>query len=127
MQVSFGDTNSVVGTKFDERDRPTSTCASNIRLLACNIPWEEETLIDQFFQGLCNDMKDLLFTFHEDPHLFERYTDYQQMLCFKLEQIYALVVETPQEVPRSSSIDAPTLMEIETTRHRGPLSDVEKQ
>ena len=43
-------------------DRPTSNYVANFRLLACDIPWEEEALMDQLWQGICNDVKDLLFT-----------------------------------------------------------------
>ena len=33
----------------------------------CDIPWDEAALMDQFRQGLQNDVKDLLLTFPEDP------------------------------------------------------------
>jgi hypothetical protein len=36
-------------------------------LSAYDIPWDEAALIDQFRQGLRNDVKDLLLIFNEDP------------------------------------------------------------
>ena len=48
-------------------DRPASAYAADFRLLACDIPWDEEALMDQFRQGLRHDVKDLLLIFHEDP------------------------------------------------------------
>jgi hypothetical protein len=86
-------------------------------------------LIDQFRQGLHNDVKDLLLRFNEDPkslpeaisqavrcdnRLFERRSERQQTLRFRSEQTYASVVATPQ-VSRPNSMDGPTPMEIETT------------
>ena len=103
---------------------------------------DEAALIDQFRQGLCNDVKDLLLTFHEDPkslteaisravrcdnRLFERRSEHQQMLRCQPEQMYASVVATPPQVSKLVTRDGPTPMEIETTQSRGPLSDAEKQ
>ena len=94
--------------------------------------------MDQFRQGLRNDVKNLLLTFPEDPKslteaisravrcdncLFER----QQMLRRQPEQTYAFVVATPPQVYRPITRDGPTPMEIESTQCRGPLSDAEKQ
>ena len=72
FQACFGDTDSVRTTinkirRLWQGDRPFSTYTAYFRLLACDIPWDEEALMDPFRQGLCNDVKDLLFTFHEDP------------------------------------------------------------
>ena len=98
--------------------------------------------MDQFRQGLRNDVKDLLLTFPEDPmslteaisravwcdnRLFERRSERQQMLWRQPEQTYAFVVATPPQVSRPITRDDQTLMEIESTQHRGPLSDAEKQ
>ena len=47
--------------------RPASPYVADFCLLACDIPWVGAVLMDQFCQGLCNDVKDLLLTFHEDP------------------------------------------------------------
>jgi hypothetical protein len=146
-QTSFGDTNSARTTinkirRLRQGDRPASTYAADFRLLACDIPWDAEVLMDQFRQGLRSDVKDLLLTFHEDPkslteaisrvvrcdnRLFERRSERQQTFRFRPEQTYASVVSTPTPVPRPSSMDCPTPMEIETTRRRGPLLDAEKQ
>ena len=98
--------------------------------------------MDQFRQGLRNDVKDLLLTFPEDPMslteaitravrcdncLFERRSERQQLLRRQPEQIYASVVATPPQVSRPITRDGPTPMEIESTQRRGPLSDAEKQ
>jgi hypothetical protein len=148
FQASFGDTDSARTAinkirRLRQGDRPASTYAADFRLLACDIPWDEEALMDQFRQGLRSDVKDLLLTFHEDPkslteaisravrcdnRLFERRSERQQTFRFRPEQTYASVVATPTQVPRPSSMDCPTPMEIDsTTRRRGPLSDAEKQ
>ena len=50
-----------------QEDRPASAYTADFRLLASDIPWDEQALMDQFRQGLRNDVKDLLLTFHEDP------------------------------------------------------------
>ena len=96
----------------------------------------------QLRQGLRNDVKDLLFTFHDDPKfltgaispdvrcdnlLFERHSECQQMLCFRPAETYASVVATLPQVSNPSLVEGPTPMEIETTRRREPLSDAEKQ
>ena len=71
FQASFGDTDSTRTAinkirRLRQGDRPVSAYAADFRLLACDIPWDEATLMDQFRQGLRNDVKDLLLTFHED-------------------------------------------------------------
>ena len=53
--------------RLREGDCPASAYTADFRLLACDIPWDEEALIYQFCQGLRNDVKDLLLTFHDDP------------------------------------------------------------
>ena len=72
FQASFGDTDSTRTTinkirRLRQGDRPASAYAADFRLLACDIPWDEAALMDQFRQGLRNDVKDLLLTFPEDP------------------------------------------------------------
>ena len=72
FQACFGDTDSMRTTinkirRLRQGDRPASAYAADFRLLACDIPWDEEALMDQFRHGLRNDVKDLLLTFHEDP------------------------------------------------------------
>ena len=89
--------------------------------------------MDQFRQGLRNDVKDLLLTFHEDPkslmeaisrvvrcdnRLFERRFERQQMLRRQPEQSYASVVATPPQISRPITRDDPTPMEIESTQRR---------
>ena len=72
FKASFGDSDSARTAinkirRLRQGDRPASAYAADFRLLACDIPWDEEALMDQFRQGLRNDVKDLLLTFHEDP------------------------------------------------------------
>ena len=72
FQANFGDTDSMRTAvnkirRLRQGDRPASAYAADFRLLACDIPWDEEALMDQFRQGLRNDVKDLLLTFHDDP------------------------------------------------------------
>ena len=69
FQAKFGDKDSVRTAikklrRLHQGDRPTSAYASDIHLLACDIPWDEEALMDQFHFGLRKDVKDLLLTFH---------------------------------------------------------------
>ena len=47
--------------------QPTLTYATNFRLIARDIPWDEHALMEQFRFGLRSDVKDLLLTFPEDP------------------------------------------------------------
>jgi hypothetical protein len=72
FQACFGDTDSVRTAinkirRSPQGDRSASTYATDFRLLACDIPWDKQALIDQFHQGQRNHVKDLLLTFHEDP------------------------------------------------------------
>jgi hypothetical protein len=72
FQANFSDTNSVRTAinkirRLRQGDRRTSVYAADFRLLACDIPWDEATLMDLFRYGLRNDVKDLLLTFHEEP------------------------------------------------------------
>ena len=53
--------------RLRQGDRPALAYAGDFYLLACDIPWDEAALMDQFHQGLCNDVKDLFLTFHKDP------------------------------------------------------------
>ena len=100
--------------------------------------------MEQFRYGLRNDVKDLLLTFPEEPkslteaisravrcdnRLFERCSEHQfQMPRTRLEPTYASVVAKPfpRESYNASPANTPTLMEIDTTRRRGPLSEEEK-
>ena len=151
FQACFGDTDSMRTTinkirRIRQGDRPASAYAADFRLLACDIPWDEEALMDQFRQGLRNDVKDLLLTFHEDPkslteaisravrcdnRLFERRSERQQWPRPRSEQTYASVTSLPtsntMHVPISTPISGPTPMEIDSTRRRGPLTETEKQ
>ena len=102
--------------------------------------------MDQFRQGLRNDVKDILLTFHEDPksltkaisramrcdnRLFERRSKCQHFSITRVEPTYASVVANPS----SSSIQplntfqasGTTPMEIDMTLLCGTLSEAEKQ
>ena len=132
--------------RLRQGDRPASAYAADFRLLASDIPWDEQALMDQFRQGLRNDVKDLLLTFHEDPkslteaisravrcdnRLFERRSERQQFSRTRVEPTYASVVANPSSSPiqplNTFQASGPTPMEIDTARRRGPLSEAEKQ
>ena len=53
--------------RLRQGDNPASIYAPDFHLLACDIPWDEAMLMDQFHQGQHNDVKDLLLTFNDDP------------------------------------------------------------
>ena len=151
FQANFGDTDSVRTTinkirRLRQGDRPASAYVADFRLLACDIPWDEEALMDQFRYGLRNDVKDLLLTFHEDPRslteavsravrcdnrLFERRSERQLMSRPRMDQTYASVVaSTPTNTTQTSHMipsGGPSPMEIDVKRRRGPLSKAEKQ
>ena len=72
FQASFGDTDNTMTTinkirRLRQRDRPALAYTTDFRLLACDIPWDGAALMDQFCQGLRNDVKDLLLTFLGNP------------------------------------------------------------
>ena len=93
--------------------------------------------MDQFCQGLCNDVKDLLLTFHEDPkslmeaislvvrcdnRLFEQRSEHPQMLRRQPKQTYASIVTTPSQVPVGDKAvntnDHTTLYDVEEPAYR---------
>jgi hypothetical protein len=100
FQASFSDTYSVRTSinkiqRLCQGDRPALAYTTDFRLLACDIPWDEATLMDLFRYGLRHDVKNLLLTFHEEPksltkaisrvvrcdnRLFERRSKRQQFL-----------------------------------------------
>ena len=72
FQANFGNTDRIRTAvnkirRLREGDCPASAYVADFRLLACDIPWDKEALIYQFGQGLRNDVKDLLLTFHTTP------------------------------------------------------------
>ena len=102
--------------------------------------------MDHFQQGLRNDVKDLLLTFHEDPkslteaisravrcdnRLFERRSERQQFSRTRVEPTYASIVanrsQSYSQPLNSFQGNGPTPMEIDAARRRGPLSEAEKQ
>ena len=126
-------------------DQPASTYAANFRLIASDIPWDEQALMEQFRSGLRSDVKDLLLTFPEDPRslteaisraircdnrLFERRCERQQQITrSRFTPTYASVMtqSSPRQTCSPVPMDSPTPMEIDMTQRRGPLSDEEKQ
>ena len=69
----FGDTNSVRITInkihcLRQRDQPNLAYGAYFCLLASDIPWDDQVVVDQFRFGLHNDVNDLLLTFPEDPN-----------------------------------------------------------
>ena len=159
FKACFGDTDSVRTAinkirTLRQGDQPASTYAANFRLIASDIPWDEQALMEQFRSGLRGDVKDLLLTFPEDPkslteaisraircdnRLFERRSERQQQQTrSRFTPTYASVtaqssrqqyspVPTPRQARSPTPMDRPTPMEIDMTRRRGPLSDEEKQ
>ena len=72
FQANFGDTDSVRTAinkirRLRQGDRLASAYTADFRLLACDIPWDEEALMDQFRHALQNDVNDLLLIFYEYP------------------------------------------------------------
>ena len=47
-------------------DRLVLAYIADFHLLASDIPWDDQTLMEQFHFGLHNDVKDLLLTFPEE-------------------------------------------------------------
>ena len=150
FKACFGDTDSIRTTinkirRLRQGDRPASAYAADFRLLASDIPWDDQALMEQFRYGLRNDVKDLLLTFPEEPkslteaisravrcdnRLFEWRSERQfQMPRARSEPTYASVVAKPfpRESYNAPPVSTPTPMEIDTTRRRGPLSEEEKQ
>ena len=156
FKVCFGDTD---GARINQQDsyttssdQPTLTYAANFCLIASDIPWDEQALMDQFCFGLRSDVKDLLLTFPKDPRslieaisqaircdnrLFERRCERQQQIIrLRFTPTYALhscprQTYSPTPILRQTCspipMDNPTPMEINMTQRRGPLTDKEKQ
>jgi hypothetical protein len=150
FKACFGDTDSIRTAinkvrRLRQGERPASAYAADFRLLAADIPWDDQALMEQFRFGLRNDVKDLLLTFPEEPkslteaisravrcdnRLFERRSERQfQLPRTRSEPTYASIVAKPfpRESFNTSPTNTPTPMEIDTTRRRGPLSAEEKQ
>ena len=160
FKACFGDTDGARTTinkirTLRQGDQPASTYAANFRLIASDIPWDEQALMEQFRSGLRSDVKDLLLTFPEDPkslteaisraircdnRLFERRCERQQQITrSRYTPTYASVTAqssprqtynpapTPRQTRSPAPMDRPTPMEIDMTQRRGPLSEEEKQ
>ena len=148
FKACFGDTNNIRTAinkiwRLRQGDHPASAYAADFRLLAADIPWDDQALMEQFRYGLRNGVKDLLLTFPEEPkslteaisravrcdnRLFERRSErHLQMPRARSEPTYASVVARPfpRESYNAPPANTPTPMEIDTTRRRGPLSEEE--
>ena len=53
--------------RLRQDDCPASTFTADFRLLASDIPWDDQALMEQFRYVLHNDVKELLLTFPEEP------------------------------------------------------------
>ena len=72
ITVFFGDVDSVRTAinqirRLRQGDRPTSTYATDFRLISYDIPWNDQALIDQFRFGLHSDVNDLILILPKDP------------------------------------------------------------
>ena len=72
FKACFGDTDNIRTTinkirRLRQGDRPASAYAADFRLLASDIPQDDQALIEQFRYGLHNDVEDLLLPFPEEP------------------------------------------------------------
>ena len=72
FKACFGDTDGARTTinkicTLRQGDQPASTYVANFRLIASDIPLDEQALMEQFRSSLRSDVKDLLLTFPEDP------------------------------------------------------------
>lgn len=79
FEATFGDTEKARTAatkirKLRQGTRPAATYASEFRLLACDVPWGEAALIDQFRHGLQDAVKDLLLMMKEPEDLNEAIT-----------------------------------------------------
>ena len=77
FKACFGDTDSVRTTinkirRLRQWDRPASAYAADFRLLASDMPWDEQELTEKLGYGLHNGVKDLLLTFRRIPNHLQR-------------------------------------------------------
>lgn len=71
FKACFGDTDSVRLAinkirQLRQGNRPASQYAAEFRLLACDIPWDEQALMEEFHRHLRDDVKDLMIA-QPDP------------------------------------------------------------
>ena len=67
FKACFGDTDGARTTinkirTLRQGDQPASTYAANFRLIASDIPWDEQALMEQFCSGLRSDVDRIRFT-----------------------------------------------------------------
>ena len=72
FKACFEDTDSIrkeinKTRRLCQGDHPTSAYATDFCLLTTDIPWDDQTLMEQFRYGLRSDVKELLLTFPEEP------------------------------------------------------------
>lgn len=117
--------------------RSTSIYASDFRQLACDINWDEEALISQFYWGLRDDVKDLLLTLPDPQTLNEAIS--QAVKCdnrlFQRRQDQRSWISSRQDTTRhASTMSASSMnshsdiedMQIDAVRFK-PLTPEEKK
>lgn len=121
--------------KLTQGSKPASTYAAEFCQLACDIPWDDAALMEQFRWGLRNDVKDLLLTMEDPRSLSEAIS--QAIRCDN--QLFERRAERRLQGFQSSSSMSPVLpnqhqaqtgpepMQIDAFQCRGPLTEEEKQ
>jgi hypothetical protein len=113
--------------------RSVSVYASEYRQLAVDINWDEQALMDQFYRGLRDDVKDLLLNFPDpctldetisqavkcDNRLFQRYQD-RRSSSFPRQSERAAIAKN------HNSYEGVEDMQIDATRFK-PLTPEEKK
>lgn len=113
--------------------RSVSVYASEYRQLAVDINWGEQALMDQFYRGLRDDVKDLLLNFPDpctldeaisqavkcDNRLFQRYQD-RRSSSFSRQSERSVMTKT------HNSYQGVEDMQIDATRFK-PLTPEEKK
>jgi hypothetical protein len=121
---------------IQRRSCPASVYASDFRLLACDINWDEEALINQFHWGLRDDVKDLLLcmpdpqTLNEaisqavkcNNRLFQRRQDQRSWNAPKYNYLHSVAASTTISNSHSGAKD----MQIDVIRYK-PLTAQEKK
>jgi hypothetical protein len=108
--------------------------ASNFKQLACDISWDEITLMNQFQYGLWSDVKDLLFTMSNSSTLSQaivqvvrcnnRLFERRQEKHWESQIVPKKIAPTMSFPSTSTSKDVP--MQINWTQFK-PLMEQEKQ
>jgi Ty3 transposon capsid-like protein len=141
LEATFGDTDKVRAsiTKMQnlmQGSRPASTYASEFRQLACDVPYDDYALREQFRRGLRDEVKDLLITMPDPSSLSEaisfavkcdnRLHERKQEMRPR-SSVPRSVPTNPAPRPAPAAVsNEPTPMQIDRS-NRGPLSNVERQ